>query len=128
MRSGAFTCKRPSHAEGGSVNAVSLRDRLSARLRDRRVTTTVRRLLDDYLPPVVREWRPLNRWMASRFHGPAFGLDFKEHAFAMSPREIAQAYAALDSGNARYSDTDTTPGPIEAIVRAARRRVLHGRS
>ena len=26
----------------------------------------VRRLLDDFLPPVIREWRPLNRWMATR--------------------------------------------------------------
>jgi SAM-dependent methyltransferase len=103
---------------------VSLRDRLNARLRDRRVTTAVRRLLDDFLPPVVREWRPFNRWMASRFHGPAFDLDFKERAFAMSPREIADAYAALDSGNARYRDTDTTAGQIAAIVAAARGRVL----
>ena len=103
---------------------MSLRDRLNARLRDRRVTTAVRRLLDDFLPPVVREWRPFNRWMASRFHGPAFDLDFKERAFAMSPREIADAYAALDSGNARYRDTDTTPGQIAAIALAARGRVL----
>jgi 2-polyprenyl-3-methyl-5-hydroxy-6-metoxy-1,4-benzoquinol methylase len=103
---------------------VGLRDRLNERLRDRRVTAVVRRVLDDFLPPVVREWRPLNRWMARRFHGPAFDLDFKEHAFAMSPRELAEAYARLDSGNARYRDTDTTPGQIDAIVAAARGRVL----
>jgi SAM-dependent methyltransferase len=103
---------------------VSLRDRLSARLRDRRVTTTVRRLLDDYLPPVVREWRPLNRWMATQFHGPAFDLDFKERAFAMTPREIADAYARLAAGTERYRDSDTTPGQIAAIVAAARGRVL----
>jgi SAM-dependent methyltransferase len=103
---------------------VSLRDRLSERLRDRRVTAVVRRVLDDFLPPVVREWRPLNRWMARQFHGPAFDLDFKEHAFAMSQREIADAYRRLDSGNARYRDTDTTPGQLDAIVAAARGRVL----
>jgi SAM-dependent methyltransferase len=103
---------------------VSLRDRIEQRLRDRRVTTVVRRLLDDYLPPVVREWRPLNRWMASQFHGPAFDLDFKERAFAMTSREIADAYAALESGNARYRDTDTTPAQLAAIVEAARGRVL----
>ncbi|MEO8841282.1 MAG: class I SAM-dependent methyltransferase [Kofleriaceae bacterium] len=99
---------------------MSLRDRL----RDRRVTSMVRRLLDDYLPPVIREWRPLNRWMATTFHGPAFDLDFKEHAFAMSPREFADAYAALDAGGARYRDTDTTPGQLAAICEAARGRVL----
>jgi 2-polyprenyl-3-methyl-5-hydroxy-6-metoxy-1,4-benzoquinol methylase len=103
---------------------VGLRDRLNERLRDRRVTTVVRRLLDDYLPPVVREWRPLNRWMATRFHGPAFDLDFKERAFAMSPREIAEAYAVFDAGGARYRDTDTTAGQRAAIVEAARGRVL----
>jgi len=76
------------------------------------------------LPPVVREWRPLNRWLVSRFHGPAFDLDFKERAFAMSPHEFAAAYAALDSGGARYRDSDTTPAQIDAIVGDARGRVL----
>jgi ubiquinone/menaquinone biosynthesis C-methylase UbiE len=103
---------------------MGLRERLHARLRDRRVTSAVRRMLDDCLPPVVREWRPLNRWMATRFHGPAFDLDFKERAFAMSPAQIAAAYAALDSGAGRYRDTDTTPAQIDAIVAAARGRVL----
>ncbi|HET9988471.1 MAG TPA: class I SAM-dependent methyltransferase, partial [Kofleriaceae bacterium] len=99
---------------------MSLRDRL----RDRRVTSVVRRLLDDYLPPVIREWRPLNRWMATTFHGPAFDLDFKERAFAMSPREFSEAYAALATGGGRYRDTDTTPGQVAAICEAARGRVL----
>jgi 2-polyprenyl-3-methyl-5-hydroxy-6-metoxy-1,4-benzoquinol methylase len=103
---------------------VSLRERLNARLRDRRVTQVVRRVLDDFLPPVVREWRPLNRWLTSRFHGPAFDLDFKEHAFAMSHEEFAAAYARLDAGGARYRDTDTTPAQIDAIVADARGRVL----
>lgn len=103
---------------------MGLRDRLTARLRDRRVTYAVRRLLDDFLPPVVREWRPFNRWMATRFHGPGFDLDFKERAFAMSPQQIAAAYAALDSGGGRYRDSDTTPSQIEAIASAARGRVL----
>jgi ubiquinone/menaquinone biosynthesis C-methylase UbiE len=103
---------------------MGLRERLNARLRDRRVTSAVRRLLDDFLPPVVREWRPLNRWMATRFHGAGFDLDFKERAFAMSPAQIAAAYAALDSGGGRYRDTDTTPAQIAAIALAARGRVL----
>ena len=103
---------------------MRLRERLTAKLRDRRVTYAARRLLDDFLPPVVREWRPLNRWLATRFHGDAFDLDFKERAFRMSPREFAAAYAALDAGGARYRDTDTTPGQIDAIADAARGRVL----
>lgn len=88
------------------------------------MTSAVRRLLDDFLPPVVREWRPFNRWMATKFHGRTFDLDFKERAFAMTPRELADAYAALAAGGARYRDTDTTPGQMAAIVAAARGRVL----
>lgn len=103
---------------------MGFRDRVNALLRDRRVTHVARRVLDDFLPPVVREWRPLNRFLATRFHGPAFDLDFKEHAFTMSPQEIAAAYAKLDAGGARYRDTDTTPAQIEAIVAAAEGRVL----
>jgi SAM-dependent methyltransferase len=99
-------------------------DRLNERLRDRRVTHVVRRVLDDFLPPVIREWRPLNRWITSRFHGDAFDLDFKERAFAMTPAEIAAAYAALEAGGARYRDSDTTAGQLDAIVAAARGRVL----
>jgi ubiquinone/menaquinone biosynthesis C-methylase UbiE len=103
---------------------MSLGSRLNARLRDRRVTHALRRVLDDFLPPVIREWRPLNRWMATRFHGPAFDLDFKERAFAMSSRQIAAAYAALEAGGGRYRDTDTTPAQIAAITAAARGRIL----
>lgn len=104
--------------------AVGIRERLNARLRDRRVTYAVRRVLDDFLPPVVREWRPLNRWLVSRFHGPTFDLDFKERAFQMSPQEFAAAYAALESGGARYRDSDTTPAQIAAIVEAAHGKTL----
>lgn len=103
---------------------MGLRQQLTATLRDRRVTHVARRLLDDFLPPVVREWRPLNRWLASRFHGEAFDLDFKERAFRMSPREFAAAYAALEAGGARYRDTDTTPAQIAALAAEARGRVL----
>src|SRR3569833_3543055 len=110
--------------QGWQRRGVSRRDRL----RDRRVSSGVRRLLDDYLPPVIREWRPLNRWMATTFHGPAFDLDFKERAFGKTPREFADAYAALAAGGGRYRDTATTPGQIAAICEAARGRVLEGGS
>jgi ubiquinone/menaquinone biosynthesis C-methylase UbiE len=99
---------------------VSLRDWL----RDRRVTYAVRRLLDDFLPPIVREWRPLTRSLARRFHGPSFDLDFKERAFAMTAKQFDDAYAALASGSTRYRDTDTTPAQIDAILEASRGRVL----
>lgn len=97
---------------------------MSKRFFDRRITIPVRRLLDDWLPPVVREWRPLNSLLARVVHGPRFDLDFKERAFRMSDREIAQAYDDLAQGGARFRDTDTTPAQIDAIVEAARGRVL----
>jgi len=90
------------------------------RLFDRRVTSQVRRLLDDWLPPVIREWRPLNAALARMVHGRAFDLDFKQRAFAMSDREFADAYARLAQGGARFRDSDSTPAQIDAIVAAAR--------
>jgi SAM-dependent methyltransferase len=90
------------------------------RLFDRRVTSQVRRLLDDWLPPVIREWRPLNAALARVVHGRAFDLDFKQRAFAMSDREFADAYARLAQGGARFRDSDSTPAQIDAIVAAAK--------
>lgn len=97
---------------------------MARRLFDRRITTQVRRLLDDWLPPVVREWRPLNAVLARVVHGKAFDLDFKARAFHMSDREFADAYAKLAQGGARFRDTDTTPDQIAAIVDAAHGSVL----
>jgi ubiquinone/menaquinone biosynthesis C-methylase UbiE len=94
------------------------------RLFDRRVTSKVRVLLDDWLPPVVREWRPLNAVLARIVHGKSFDLDFKQRAFHLSDREIAEAYDRLAQGGARFRDTDTTPAQLDAIVNAARGRIL----
>lgn len=97
---------------------------MSKRFFDRRITSPVRRLLDDWLPPKIREWRPLNTVLARMVHGPSFDLDFKERAFHMTDREIAEAYSELAQGGARFRDTDTTPDQIAAILDAARGRVL----
>lgn len=97
---------------------------VSKRFFDRRITSPVRRLIDDWLPPKIREWRPLNTVLARMVHGPNFDLDFKERAFHMTDREIAEAYSELAQGGARFRDTDTTPDQIAAILDAARGRVL----
>jgi ubiquinone/menaquinone biosynthesis C-methylase UbiE len=76
------------------------------------------------LPPVVREWRPLNRAITRVVHGKNFDLDFKERAFHMSDREIAEAYNELAQGGARFRDTDTTPAQLEAILDASEGSVL----
>jgi ubiquinone/menaquinone biosynthesis C-methylase UbiE len=62
--------------------------------------------------------------LARLVHGPGFDLDFKERAFRMTDRQIADAYDALAQGGARFRDTDTTPSQIEAIVAAAMGSVL----
>ena len=92
------------------------------RLLDRRITSRVRVLLDDWLPPVVREWRPLNRVLARMVHGPNFDLDFKERAFHLTDREIAEAYDRLAQGGARFRDTDTTPASDDPKALVPRKR------
>ncbi len=91
-------------------------NQLLAPLKQRRVTNVIRYVLDEWLPPAVRELRPLNRLMADLFHGPGFDLDFKEKAFAMSDAEIAEAYARVAAGQSRYRECDTTPAQAAAIV------------
>jgi ubiquinone/menaquinone biosynthesis C-methylase UbiE len=93
---------------------------LLGRWRQRRVTNVVRHLLDDWLPPAVRELRPLNRLLATIFfHGGVFDLDFKEKAFTMTDAEVARAYARVAAGADRYRASDTTDGQMRAIVEAA---------
>jgi len=95
-----------------------LAQRAIAPLLDRRVTNAVRYLLDDWLPPVVRELRPLNRLLTNAFHGREFDLDFKQKAFSMTSGELKATYERLGAGAGRYRDCDTTPAQVEAIVDA----------
>src|SRR5207244_11714526 len=57
--------------------------------KSRGVTNLVRHVMDDWLPPVIREFRPLSKVLALAFHGPHFDLDFKRKAFAMTDEEFA---------------------------------------
>lgn len=87
-------------------------------LKSRRVTNAVRYLMDDWLPPAVRELRPLSKVLALAFHGRHFDLDFKRRAFTMSPDEFAAAYARLPRGRrSAYRTTDMTAGQIRWAVR-----------
>jgi 2-polyprenyl-3-methyl-5-hydroxy-6-metoxy-1,4-benzoquinol methylase len=82
-------------------------------LKDRRITNCVRYVLDDWLPPVMREFRPLNQLMARLFHGRRFDLDFKRKAHRMTDAEFSAAYARLPHGRERpYRDTDMTEGQM----------------
>ena len=86
-------------------------------LKSRRVTNLVRRVMDDWPPPAIREFRPLSKALALAFHGPDFDLDFKRKAFDMTEEEFAAAYARLSSGCKKaYRVTDMTDRQIEWIL------------
>jgi 2-polyprenyl-3-methyl-5-hydroxy-6-metoxy-1,4-benzoquinol methylase len=95
-------------------------------LKDRRITNCVRYFLDDWLPPVMREFRPLNKLMAVLFHGPHFDLDFKRKAHRMTDAEFSAAYARLPHGRERrYRETDMTEGQMRwMLVEAVGPRIL----
>jgi ubiquinone/menaquinone biosynthesis C-methylase UbiE len=79
-----------------------------------------RHVLDDWLPPVIREFRPLSKVLAVAFHGRSFDLDFKRKAYDMSCAEFAAAYARLPSGcKHAYRTTDMTDRQIEWMVGSA---------
>src|SRR6516164_3481561 len=93
---------------------------MASALKSRRFTNVVRYLLDNWLPPALREFRPLSKLLALLFHGRHFDLDFKRKAFAMSDEEFARAYARLGKGQKEaYRTTDMTEGQIRWMVEHA---------
>jgi ubiquinone/menaquinone biosynthesis C-methylase UbiE len=103
---------------------VSLLRAVRRRLVERRTTFYIRQALDEWLPPVIREFAPFNRVVGRLFHGPNFDPDFKRRAFHMSRAEFARSYAVLTGGMARSREADTTPDQLEAILGAAVGSVL----
>jgi ubiquinone/menaquinone biosynthesis C-methylase UbiE len=88
------------------------------RLRSRRVTNSIRFVLDECLPPIVRENRGLNALIAKLWFGGKIDLDFKEKAFTLPASEFAAAYARLPATARRFRDSDTTSEQARAIVAA----------
>jgi len=83
------------------------RARTMTLLKSRRVTNLVRHVMDEWLPPAIREFRPLSKALALAFHGPDFDLDFKRKAFGMTEEEFAAACARLRGGRKKaYRVTD----------------------
>src|SRR5882724_10771879 len=86
--------------------------------RSRWFTNSVRYVLDDLLPPVVREMRWLAVAMGRTFHGPNFDVDFKRKAPFISDAEFAAAYTKLAEGRSgRYRPTDMTERQMDWVVR-----------
>src|SRR5208337_4265569 len=90
---------------------------MQAAWKSRRFTNLVRYLLDDWMPPVLREWRPLARVLARTFHGQHFDIDFKLKAFHLTEGEFAAAYSRLQGGHTEpYRLTDMTPGQLDWLT------------
>lgn len=87
---------------------------LRGRLLNRRTTNAVRGLLDQWLPPVIRESPPFG-WAVRRWLGPNALPDFKYRAFRMSDQEFSAAYAALGGAYVERS-SDTTEAQSEWIL------------
>ena len=86
--------------------------------RSRRFTNSIRYVLDELTPPVLREMRWLNVSMGRIFHGPNFDVDFKRKAPFMTDAEFAAAYAKVAEGRSeRYRPTDMTEGQIEWVLK-----------
>src|SRR5207253_2019227 len=89
-------------------------------LKGRRVTNSIRYVLDNWLPPVVREFRPLAKVLALAFHGRDFDLDFKRRAHQLSDDEFAAAYDRLRPNQKRpYRLTDMTERQLAWMTRRA---------
>jgi len=72
---------------------------------NRKTANTLRNLLDDWLPPVVRESRPF-AWVTKFWLGPNSHVDFKHRGFAMSDSEFVEAYKQIRGAyTSRASDT-----------------------
>ena len=89
---------------------------LLATLRSRRTTNAARWVIDNLLPPIVSDARWFNRILArAMFGGRHFDLDFRERALAMSPAELAAAYARFGDANP-WRESDTTAGQRAFVV------------
>jgi SAM-dependent methyltransferase len=95
---------------------------LSGRIRSREFTNMVRFVLDECLPPVLRERRLLTEVVARVYLGSEyrhFDVDFKRHAAVMTDEELSQTYLkAAGMAGSRVRDTDLTEGQIRWILEA----------
>ncbi|MCZ7536527.1 MAG: class I SAM-dependent methyltransferase [Acidimicrobiia bacterium] len=91
----------------------------------RRASLRINDALDRWLPPVLRDSRPVAA-LVRRMYGPLTEdiSEFKERAFYLSRREYADFYQQLRS-KVDQGITDLTPESLDAVVDAVRgERVL----
>jgi hypothetical protein len=80
----------------------------------RELTNFIRTLLDEGLPPIVRERRPF-AWIGKLWLGNGYLPDFKRRAYAMTDREYVAAYEAV-GGIYGTRGADTTPRQMQWIL------------
>jgi SAM-dependent methyltransferase len=89
-------------------------------LRSREVTNVIRFLLDDCLPPVLRDRRLLMSLVARIYCGKAyaqFDVDFKEHVLHMSDADLAALYqTAPGCGENRIRESDLTAAEKQYVL------------
>ena len=84
---------------------------------NRRFTNAIRFVLDELLPPIVRDSRWFMYpffWVAYRGKNVREAMDFKRNVFGYTRQQYADFYAGLDSIS-RNRPTDLNDGCLEAI-------------
>jgi hypothetical protein len=81
------------------------------------VERTIKFLLDECLPPILRDskffmWLPFKIAFGSKAH---FFFDFKEQVTSLSDKSISDIYAQVDSVKIQDGDTDLSKSMIEEI-------------
>ena len=84
----------------------------------RRASSVINDLLDDWVPPRIRDSRPFAwtaRWL---YRGTTVDInDFKQQAHYLDPAAYAAFYAGLDP-RFQQGDTDLTPGSLQGVLDA----------
>ena len=80
----------------------------------RELTNVIRALLDEGLPPIVRERFPF-AWVGKLWLGKGYLPDFKRRAYSMSDDEYVAAYEAV-GGVYGSRGADTTPRQMQWIL------------
>jgi ubiquinone/menaquinone biosynthesis C-methylase UbiE len=85
----------------------------------RSVTYRIRRVLDEWLPPAIRDWRPFMRIPARILFGPKADLilDFKNRALGLDDDDFGAIYSEAHH-IVIERETDLTPESLKAVLDA----------
>lgn len=94
-------------------------------LMKREITNRIRFVLDELVPPILRD----NRWFMWPFFVAAYGrlsvaeiMEFKTRAYRMNDDEYSEFYSSLGNSMSRRRVTDMNSASIDYIIDAARSR------